>query len=205
MSCFVCASSMRRSKHSSEPKIGFRIRSNPDTAIAFVQRNTPDGWKNTGLAVTPDHVITSDGTPEAAAHFRALAATIAAIPDIGEQPLRADTPIPKVFANADRTDLRELNFDGYVQAGTLGQQPDGSIALLALLGVRGASGAAADIVPLVGQISREEVDDACPAYPKVHNNFVGCYCQAQNPEATPQEIGNMVHDEVAAAFEGHPG
>ena len=90
----------------------FRIHSNPDTAIAFVQRNTPDGWKNTGLAVTPDHVITSDGTPEAAAHFRALAATIAAIPDIGEQPLRADTPIPEVFANTDRTDLRELNFDG---------------------------------------------------------------------------------------------
>lgn len=155
--------------------------------------------------MTPDHVITSDGTPEAAAHFRALAATIAAIPDIGEQPLRADTPIPDIFKDKDPSQLRELNFDGYVQAGATGQQPDGSIALLALLGVRGASGAAADVVPLVGQISREEVDDACPAYPKVHNNFVGCYCQAQNPEATPQEIGNMVHKEVAAAFEGHPG
>jgi hypothetical protein len=41
----------------------FRILSNPDTVSALVQRNTPDGWANTGLAVTPDHVITSDGSP----------------------------------------------------------------------------------------------------------------------------------------------
>ena len=111
----------------------FRILSNPDTVRALVQRNTRDGWVNTGLAVTPDHEIASDGSPEAAANLRDLAAAVGAIPDIGPQPLRADTPIPDVFKDKDPSQLRELNFDGYLAAGATGLQADGSIALLALM------------------------------------------------------------------------
>jgi hypothetical protein len=86
-----------------------------------------------------NHEITSDGSAEAAAHLRDLVAAVGAIPDIGPLPLRADTPVPDVFANTGHADLRELNFDSYVAAGATGQQADGSIALLAL-SVRGASG-----------------------------------------------------------------
>jgi len=39
----------------------FRIRSNPDTVSAHVQRKTDDGWTDTGLAVT-NPKITSDGS-----------------------------------------------------------------------------------------------------------------------------------------------
>jgi len=74
-----------------------------------------------------NHEITSDGNPAAAQHLRGLTAAVAAIPDVGPQPLRADTPLPDVFASTDRADLRELNFDGYLQAGATGQQTDGSI------------------------------------------------------------------------------
>ena len=184
----------------------FRILSNADTVSALVQRNTADGWVNTGLAVTPDHVITSDGSLQAAAHFRDLAATVAAIPDIGPQPLRADTPVPEVFANTDRADLRELNFDSYVAAGATGLQADGLIGLVAL-SVRGGSWAAGDERPVIGQLSQEEVDDACPAYPQVQSVTSSSYdtVTAQNPGATPQQIGNMVHQKVAAAFFGQPG
>jgi hypothetical protein len=184
----------------------FRIRSNPDTAIAFVQRNTGDGWVNTGLAVNQHHEITSDGSPEAAAHLRDLAAAVAAIPDIGEQPLRADTPVPDVFANTDRADLRELNFDSYLAASATGLQADGLIGLVAL-SVRGASWAAGDERLVIGKLSQDEVDTACPAYPKVQNVTTSsdARIRAQNLDATPQEIGNLVHEEVAAAFEGQPG
>jgi hypothetical protein len=153
-----------------------------------------------------NHEITSDGSPEAAAHFRDLAAVVAAIPDIGEQPLQADTPIPDVFANTDRADLRELNFDSYLAAGATGLQADGSIALLAL-SVRGASGAATDERPVIGDLSQEKVDAACPAYPTVQSATSFWYAQitAENPDATPQQIGMMVHQEVAAAFVGQPG
>jgi hypothetical protein len=143
----------------------FRILSNADSVSALVQRKTDDGWVNTGLAVA-NHEITSDGSPEAAAQFRDLAATIEAIPDIGAQPLRSDTPIPDVFANTDRADLRELNFDSYVASGTTGQQADGSIGLLAL-SVRGASWAAGDERPVIGELSQDEVDtrvQPCPRF-----------------------------------------
>jgi hypothetical protein len=164
----------------------FRILSNADSVSALVQRKTPDGWVNTGLAVNQQHEITSDGSPEAAAHLRDLAAAVAAIPDIGLQPLRADTPIPDVFATTDRGDLRELNFDSYLAASATGLQADGSIALLALM-VRGASWAAGDEVPLIGKLSQEEVDTACPAYPKVQSVTSDSYAnvRAQNLDATP--------------------
>jgi hypothetical protein len=185
----------------------FRILSNPDTVSALVQRKTGDGWTDTGLAVN-NHEITSDGSPGggAAQHLRDLTAAVAAIPDIGPQPLRADTPVPDVFASTDRADLRELNFDSYLQAGATGQQPDGSIGLLAL-SVRGGSWAAGDERPVIGNLSQEEVETACPAYPKVQSvtSLSDAQIRAQNPDATPQEIGNMVHKEVAAAFEGQPG
>ena len=153
-----------------------------------------------------NHEITSDGSLQAAAHLRDLAAVVAAIPDIGPLPLRADTPIPDIFANTGRADLRELNFDSYVAAGATGLQADGSIALLAL-SVRGASGAAADERPVIDKLSREEVDTACPAYPQVQSVTSSSYDQvrAQNPQATPQEIGNLVHKEVEAFFKGRPG
>ena len=183
----------------------FRIRSNPDTVSALVQRKTGDGWTDTGLAVT-NHEITSDGSPAAAQHPRDLTAAVSAIPDIGPQPLRADTPVPDVFKDNDPSQLRELNFDGYLQAGATGQQPDGSIGLLAL-SVRGGSWAAGDERPVIGNLSQEEVETACPAYPKVQavTSSSDLKVRAQNPDATPQEIGNMVHEEVAAAFKGQPG
>jgi len=183
----------------------FRILSNPDTVSALVQRKTGDGWTDTGLAVT-NHEITSDGNPAAAQHLRDLTAAVAAIPDVGPQPLRADTPLPDVFASTDRADLRELNFDGYLQAGATGQQTDGSIGLLAL-SVRGGSWAAGDERPVIGNLSQEEVETACPAYPKVQavTSSLDAKVRAQNPNATSQEIGNMVHKEVDAAFKGQPG
>jgi hypothetical protein len=182
----------------------FRLLSNPDTVSALVQRKSGNGWANTGLAVR-DHEITSDGSPEAAAHLRDLAATVAAIPDIGEQHLGVDTPIPDIFANTDRADLREVNFDSYVQAGALGLQADGSIGLLALM-VRGASWAAGDVVPVIGELSQEKASGACPALPEVQSVTSVSYPQivAQNPEATPQEIGNLVHQEVEAFFKDQP-
>jgi len=99
-----------------------------------------------------------------------------------------------------------LNFDGYLQAGATGQQADGSIGLLAL-SVRGSSWAAGDERPVIGKLSQEEVETACPAYPKVQSvtSLSDAQIRAQNPDATPQEIGNMVHEEVAAAFEGQLG
>ncbi len=183
----------------------FRILSNPDTVSALVQRKTGDGWTDTGLAVT-NHEITSDGSPAAAQHLRDLTAAVAAIPDIGPQPLRADTPVPDVFASTDRAELRELNFDSSVQASATGQQADGSIGLLAL-SVRGGSWAAGDERPVIGKLSQEEVETACPAYPKVQavTSSSDAQIRAQNPDATPQEVGNMVHKEVAAAFFGQPG
>jgi len=143
----------------------FRIVSNPDTGSGLVQRNTDDGWVNTGLAVR-DHEITSDGSPEAEAHLRDLVAAVAAVPDIDEQPLRPDTPVPNIFKDKDPSQLRELNFDGYVQAGATGRQADGSIRVLAL-SVRGASGTAANVRPVIGELPQDEVDAACPARPKV--------------------------------------
>ena len=183
----------------------FQILSNPDTVSALVQRKTGDGWTNTGLAVI-NHEITSDGSPAAAQHLRDLTAAVAAIPDIGPQPLRADTPVPDVFKDQDPSQLRELNFDGYLQADATGQQTDGSIGLLAL-SVRGGSWAAGDERPVIGNLSQEEVETACPAYPKVQSvtSSSDAQIRAQNPDATPQEIGNMVHKEVDAAFKGQPG
>ena len=143
----------------------FRILSNADSVSALVQRKTDDGWKNTGLAVR-DHEITSDGTPEAAAHLRDLVAAVAPAPDSGEQTLRADTPIPDIFKDKDPSQLRELNFDGYVQSGATGRQADGSIRVLAL-SVRSASGAAADVRPVIGELPQDEVDAARPPRPKV--------------------------------------
>jgi hypothetical protein len=149
--------------------------------IALVQRKTAGGWTNTGLAVT-HHEITSDGSPEAAAQLRDLAAAVAAIPDIGPQPLRADTPVPEVFANTDRTDLRELNFDSYLAVGATGPQPDGSIALLALM-VRGASGTVADVRPAIGRLSQEGGERRVSSLSRgaVCNNFVGCQSQGAKP------------------------
>jgi len=115
-----------------------------------------------------NHEIHSDGSLQAAANLRDLMAAVAAIPDIGAQPLRADTPIPDVFANTDRADLRELNFDSYVAAGALGQQADGSFGVLAL-SVRGSSWAAGDERPVIGELSQEEANDACPALPLVQS------------------------------------
>ena len=48
---------------------------------------------------------------------------------------------------------------------------------------------------------------ACPAYPKVQSvtSSSDAKVRAQNPNAPPQEIGNMVHEEVAAAFVGQLG
>jgi hypothetical protein len=109
----------------------FRILSNPDKASALVQRKSDGGWASTGLAVI-NHEITSDGSPAAAQHLRDLTVAVAVIPDIGPQPLRADTPLPDVFKDNDPSQMRELNFDGYLQAGVTGQQADGSIGLLAL-------------------------------------------------------------------------
>jgi hypothetical protein len=183
----------------------FRLLSNPDTVGALVQRKSGDGWANTGLAVT-DHEITSDGSPEAAAQLRDLAATIAAIPDIGAQPLRADTPIPDVFKDKDPSQLRELNFDSYLAAGATGQQADGRIGLVDL-SVRGASWAAGDERPVIRDLSQDEANDACPALPEVQAETSSSYAnvRVQNPDATPQEIGNLVHEEVAAAFKDQPG
>ena len=183
----------------------FQILSSPDTVSALVQHKTGDGWTNTGLAVI-NHEITSDGSPAAAQHLRDLTAAVAAIPDIGPQPLRADTPVPDVFKDQDPPQLRELNFDGYQQAGVTGQQADGSIGLLAL-SVRGGSWAAGDERPVIGRLSQEEVETACPAYPKVQSvtSSSDAKVRAQNPNATSQEIGNMVHKEVDAAFKGQPG
>jgi hypothetical protein len=50
------------------------------------------------------------------------------------------------------------------------------------------------------------VETACPAYPKVQavTSSSDAKGRAQNPDATPQEIGNMVHKEVDAAFKGQP-
>jgi hypothetical protein len=94
------------------------------------------------------------GARRAAAHFRDLLAVVAAIPDIGPLPLRADTPIPNIFKDKDPSQLRELNFDGYVQAGATGRQADGSIRVLAL-NVRGGSEAAGDERPVIGKLSEE--------------------------------------------------
>jgi hypothetical protein len=73
--------------------------------------------------------------------------------------------------------------------------------------VRGGSWAAGDERPVIGNLSQEEVETACPAYPKVQavTSSSDLKVRAQNPDATPQEIGNMVHEEVAAAFKGQPG
>jgi len=81
-----------------------------------------------------------------------------------------------------------------------------SIALLAL-SVRGASGAVADERPAIGDLSQEEANDACPALPEVQGATTSSYDRifVQYPDATPQQIGNMVHLDVAAAFEGQPG
>jgi hypothetical protein len=183
----------------------FRILSNPDTPIARVQRKASDGWIKTGLTVR-DHEVTTDGSAAAAQHLRDLATTVAAIPDIGPGPLRADTPIPDIFKNADPALLRELNFDSYVQAGATGREADGSIGLLAL-SVRGGSWAAADERPVIGRLSQEETDAACPAYPKVQavTSLSDAKIRAQNPDASPQQVGNLVHQEVEAFFKGQPG
>ncbi len=183
----------------------FRILSNADSVRALVQRKIGGGWADTGLAVH-DHEIATDGSAEAAQNLRDLAAMVAAIPDIGPRPLRADTPIPEIFQNADPAQLRELNFDSYLQAGATGLQADGSIGLLAL-SARGGSWAAADERPVIGRLSQEETDAACPAYPKVQavTSLSDTNVRAQNPDASPQQIGNLVHQEVAAAFKGQPG
>jgi hypothetical protein len=101
-----------------------------------------------------NHEITSDGSAEAAAHLRDLVAAVGAIPDIGPLPLRADTPVPNIFKDKDPSQLRKLNFDGYVQAGATGRQADGSIRILAL-SVRGGSEAAGDERPVIGKLSEE--------------------------------------------------
>lgn len=131
---------------------------------------------------------------------------VAAIPDIGPQPLRAGTPVPAIFASTDPWQLRELNFDSYVAAGAAGRQTDGSIGVLAL-DVRGATWAAGDKRPVIGKLSQEEVETAFPAYPKVQavTSLSDAKVRAQNPDATPQQIGNIVHQEVASTFKGQPG
>jgi hypothetical protein len=50
-------------------------------------------------------------------------------------------------------------------------------------------------------------NDACPALAAVQAETSSSYAnvRAQNPDATPQEIGYLVHKEVAAAFKGQPG
>ncbi len=129
----------------------FRILSNAAGVNAPLQRETGDGWANTGLTAT-DHEITSDGSAAAAAHFRDLLPAVEAIQDIGEQPLRADTPIPEIFKDKDPSQLRELNFYDHLSAGAAGRQADGSIRVLAL-SVRGESGeAAADVRPVIGKL-----------------------------------------------------
>jgi len=161
----------------------FRILSNPDTVSALVQRKTGDGWTDTGLAVT-NHEITSDGNPAAAQHLRDLTAAVAAIPDVGPQPLRADTPLPDVFASTDRADLRELNFRR-LPAGRRGpaSRRMGRSGLLAL-SVRGGSWAAGDERPVIGNLSQEEVETACPAYPKVQavTSSLDAKVRAQKPQ-----------------------
>ena len=88
-----------------------------------------------------------------------------------------------------------------MQAGAAGREADGSIGLLAL-SVRGGSWAAADERPVIGRLSQEETDAACPAYPKVQEvtSLSDARIRAQNPDASPQQVGNLVHEEVAAAF-----
>jgi hypothetical protein len=178
----------------------FRLVSNAATGITRVEALTDGTWARSGVfGIAVDGGVQFDPGSLATPIGQEFAKTIPAQP----KAVDTDVTLPAAFDGA--RNVRQYDLDGFIPAGTLGPQADGTIGVLtyAYRGQHWSKGGQA--VPVVGQLSKATVDAICSAYDAVQNLTTSTYYNvAAKSGMSPQQIGTETHRLIELAVRGWP-